>query len=115
MAAATRRLVDSHHLRALPFVGLSMQGRTDFGPRCVEVLPRLPPGPIEWMVHPRVPDGEFARIDPRSLGREVAARAELAALVGLGRAVRAGQQPWLRPSSYAEIEEASANAGAPAT
>ncbi|MEZ6036668.1 MAG: ChbG/HpnK family deacetylase [Planctomycetota bacterium] len=67
-------------LRWLPFVGLTTENRRDFAARAERLAARLPAGPCEWMVHPRVPDREFTAIDPRAAGRDESATAELRAL-----------------------------------
>lgn len=74
-------LLAAHGMQALPFVGLSLEARTDFASRFATVASRLPPGDYEWMLHPREPDAEFARLDPRGGARDPAARAEMAALI----------------------------------
>lgn len=79
-AARTEPIVSAHGMRALPFVGLSLEARTDFAARFASIAARLPAGDYEWMLHPREPDAEFARLDRRGAARDAAARAELAAL-----------------------------------
>lgn len=80
MARRSRRQVAAAGLRTLPFVGAVTEARLDFAERFAEVVGKLPDRDVEWMVHPRVPDAEFARLDPRGKGLEPAARAELATL-----------------------------------
>ncbi len=67
-------------MQALPFLGSVTEARTDFGSRFLLAMTRLPAGDCEWMVHPRVPDETFARLDKRGRQLEPAARAELATL-----------------------------------
>jgi predicted glycoside hydrolase/deacetylase ChbG (UPF0249 family) len=63
---------------ALPFVGLGLYDRPDFGRRLDAVLRRPPAEAFELMVHPRVADEGFARVDRRARAGEW--RAELEAL-----------------------------------
>ena len=80
LAAATRPFVQRAALRSLPFVGTTMEARLDHEPKFLRALNSLPEGNCEWMVHPRVPDAEFARLDPLGAKLDAAARAELATL-----------------------------------
>jgi predicted glycoside hydrolase/deacetylase ChbG (UPF0249 family) len=82
LAAATRPYVQQQALRTLPFVGTTMEACLDHEPRFLRALHRLPEGDSEWMVHPRVPDAEFSRLDPLGAKLDDAARAELATLTG---------------------------------
>ncbi|HEX5050143.1 MAG TPA: ChbG/HpnK family deacetylase [Planctomycetota bacterium] len=66
-------------MRWLPFVGLRTENRADFARRRQRIAARLPAGTYEWMVHPRLPDEDFAALDPRGADRDVAAAAEVAA------------------------------------
>ena len=63
---------------------LGLEDRIDFGDASRSMLQNLPAGEFEWMVHPRVPDPEFARLDRRSTGRDRSAEAELEALLEIG-------------------------------
>ncbi|MCY2955428.1 MAG: ChbG/HpnK family deacetylase [Planctomycetota bacterium] len=82
LAAGTRRAVLRAGMRTLPFLGSTMEARVDHAPRFLRALSRLPVGDCEWMVHPRVPDAEFTRLDPMAARLDAAARAELATLTG---------------------------------
>jgi predicted glycoside hydrolase/deacetylase ChbG (UPF0249 family) len=97
-----RPLVAQHGLRTTQFVGLTTQAQQATVERFASVLARLPPGAYEWMVHPRVVDAEFARMDPRSVGRTRTVRAELAALLALaGRGRGDGER--FRPVSFRDL------------
>lgn len=87
LASASRAFVQRARLRALPFVGTTMEACLDHEPRFLRALERLPDGDVEWMVHPRVPDAEFSRLDPLGAKLDAAARVELATLTS--KAVRA--------------------------
>jgi len=92
-ARQTEPLMRARGLRALPFVGLGLEARSDFGMRFASISSRLPAGDYEWMVHPREPDAVLAHLDPRGGLRADAARAELATLVDpdvVARSRRAG-------------------------
>ncbi len=80
LARATRPVVVRHGLSALPFVGVTLEACRGYGARVRALASRLPPGDYEWMVHPRVADDAFARLDPRSVPRTDATAEELAAL-----------------------------------
>ena len=80
LARGARRHVTPSGLRALPFVGSTTEYRVDFASAFAAVVARLPMQDCEWMVHPRVADAEFARLDPSGSRFEPAAAAELAAL-----------------------------------
>lgn len=85
----------------LPFIGLATENRTDFAARLQAIATRLPHGDHEWMVHPRLPDAEAERLDPRGAGRGAAAAAELAALSEPGLTVAD-----LSPCRYADLTTA---------
>jgi predicted glycoside hydrolase/deacetylase ChbG (UPF0249 family) len=80
LARASRTCVQRARLRSLPFVGTTMEACLDHAPRFLRALGRLPEGAVEWMVHPRVPDPEFSRLDPLGAKLDAAARAEFATL-----------------------------------
>lgn len=80
LARRSAPLLVEHGLRALPFVGITLEGCRDYAARVLALASRLPPGDFEWMVHPRIPDEAFARLDPRSGPRDGTAREELSAL-----------------------------------
>jgi chitin disaccharide deacetylase len=81
LAARSRRALRSAGLRALPFVGSTLETRLDHAPRFLRALERLPAGATEWMVHPRQPDAVFAALDQSGTALDAAARAELATLL----------------------------------
>lgn len=83
LAARTAPVLARHGLRALPFVGYSLENRTDHRSRFVAAMHGLG-GEAECMLHPRVADAEFARLDPRGGYRDAAAKAELATLTDAG-------------------------------
>jgi predicted glycoside hydrolase/deacetylase ChbG (UPF0249 family) len=80
LAAGARARMTAAGMRALPFVGNTLEGRVDHARRFAAAIARLPDGDTEWMVHPRVPDDQFAALDPRGRSLEPSARAELATL-----------------------------------
>jgi predicted glycoside hydrolase/deacetylase ChbG (UPF0249 family) len=88
LARGSRRAIAAAGLRTLPFVGSTLEGRTDHAAPFRRALGCLPDGDCEWMVHPRVPDAEFARLDPLGARLDGAARAELATLTDPATAAR---------------------------
>lgn len=56
-------------LRVLPFVGAAIEARSDYAARAERLARALPPGPVEWMVHPRVADSALATLDPAGYRR----------------------------------------------
>jgi len=108
LARGARRDVAQSGLRALPFVGSTTVARVDFAARFAAVVARLPLQDCEWMVHPRVADAEFVRLDP--VGRRLgpAAAAELATLTAPAtREVLAARG--FAVSDYAAVDEAPGN------
>lgn len=89
-------------LRTLPFLGSTLEARLDHRPRFLAALERLPAGDCEWMVHPRVPDAEFARLDPLGGRLDASARAELATLTDPAVRERL-RELGIVPASYAEL------------
>lgn len=87
LSARTAPLLRRHGLRHLPFAGYSLENRRDHGRRFDRLLRRLD-GDSECMLHPRLPDAEFAQYDARGGRRDAAAAAELATLTGPGVAAR---------------------------
>jgi dolichyl-phosphate beta-glucosyltransferase len=102
LARRCEPLLAAHGMRALPFVGLSLQARGDYAAAFAAVASKLPPGNYEWMLHPREPDAEFARLDRRGAARDDAARAELATLVDADFVSRS-RQSGIVPSSFTEL------------
>lgn len=85
-----------HPHRHLPFVGLSIQDRTDYREVFIRTLDSLPEGDYEWMVHPRVEDDSFARLDHLQGDRGSQSRIELDTLTDPGlisSILRRGIQP----------------------
>lgn len=80
LARGSRAPLVASGLRTLPFLGSSLEARLDHRALFLGALDRLPTGDCEWMVHPRMPDAEFARLDPRGAGLDAAANQELATL-----------------------------------
>lgn len=64
LARRAASIVRANGLRTLPFVGTSIEGRADYARRAEALARRLPAGPTEWMVHPRVVDDALAAVDP---------------------------------------------------
>ncbi|HLQ38741.1 MAG TPA: ChbG/HpnK family deacetylase [Planctomycetota bacterium] len=102
LSRRARRLCAAAGLRALPFVGFTLQARADYGERVRALAARLPAGDYEWMVHPRVPDAEFAALDPRGGARDAAANSELAALADAGLPA-ALTRLGVVPAGYAQV------------
>lgn len=102
LARRCRPIAQRHGMRALPFLGLTMGTSSDFAASFVRVADRLPPGDYEWMVHPRVPDREFHRLDARGAERDLVGDVELATLLDpevIARTHRRG----VVPSSFTEM------------
>jgi predicted glycoside hydrolase/deacetylase ChbG (UPF0249 family) len=102
LARGSRRAIAAAGLRTLPFVGSTLEGRTDHAAPFRRALERLPEGDSEWMVHPRVPDAEFARLDPLGARLDGAARAELATLCDPATAARL-RELGIEPVGYAAL------------
>src|SRR5580765_3692282 len=102
LARGSRRAIAAAGLRTLPFVGSTLEGRTDHAAPFRRALGRLPDGDCEWMVHPRVPDAEFARLDPLGARLDAAARAELATLTDPATAARL-RECGIEPVGYAAL------------
>jgi hypothetical protein len=80
----------------------------DFAARFADVVARLPLRECEWMVHPRVADAEFARLDPQGRRSEPAAAAELAALTAPASRELLAARGFV-VSAYAAVDEAPGN------
>ncbi|GAB4153821.1 MAG: hypothetical protein Fur0037_22580 [Planctomycetota bacterium] len=105
LAIGARRGMSERGLRSHPFLGLSLETRLDHRARFAAAIASLAAGDYELMVHPRVPEEDFARLDPAGGRRDEAARAELATLTdeGLLRELRASG---VRIARFAEIRGA---------
>lgn len=102
LARGTAPVLARQQQRSLPFLGFSLENRLDHRRRFEAALARLPAGDYECMVHPRVPDAEFARLDRRGGRRDAAARAELATLTDAGLVAQL-QGSGITPSRFAEL------------
>lgn len=104
MARNLRRLLRRAGARArsLPFVGIDLLDRADYRDAFLRTARRLRAPDAEWMVHPRTPDADFARLDRHEGHAHGNADAELAALsdAGFVEAVRAHG---IRPIRYSEL------------
>jgi predicted glycoside hydrolase/deacetylase ChbG (UPF0249 family) len=108
LSRGAQRHVTQAGLRVLPFVGSSTEYRVDFASRFASVVAGLPLQDCEWMVHPRVADAEFARLDPPSARQETAAAAELAALTAPATRELLAARGFV-VSAYAALEVAPGN------
>lgn len=102
LAHRCQPLVRQHGMRALPFVGLTMGARADFADRFLQLAERLPPGDYEWMLHPRLSDDAFHRLDPRGNDRDFSADVELQTLVD-PEVIARSRARGVAPSSFAEL------------
>ena len=95
----------------LPFVGLSMQDRSDYRRLFLETLDTLPDGDYEWMVHPRKEDGIFERLDNLQGRRGSQSRIELEALTDRDF-VSSILDRGARPMSFGDLDATGPGAGA---